>query len=258
MHLHPTVESLSDISQAMNAQGFCLVPANVVAHLAQCDLTELIALSGFWNALLPDAFLKDLGRYRQRRHDSLLVEKGQARLMPHRAHWQSLDYNALHGGLERMFEPIDPALSGAQVWQQLILGLGSLWDQLQGAQTWYTEAHQFRINTVDGIGRPTPEGAHRDGVDYVAVILVSRENIKGGETRIFELMGNEGLRFTLKEPWSMLLLDDRRIVHETTPIQGEEGVGHRDTLVLTYRSGGFQAPINATLKPAINMTINEN
>jgi hypothetical protein len=65
-------------------------------------------------------------------------------------------------------------------------------------------------------------------------------------------MGNEGLRFTLKEPWSMLLLDDRRIVHETTPIQGEEGVGHRDTLVLTYRSGGFQAPIKAPINETIN------
>jgi len=49
-----------------------------------------------------------------------------------------------------------------------------------------------------------------------------------------------------------LLLDDRRIVHETTPIQGEEGVGHRDTLVLTYRSGGFQAPIKAPINETIN------
>jgi hypothetical protein len=43
----------------------------------------------------------------------------------------------------------------------------------------------------------------------------------------------------------MLLLDDRRIVHETTPIQGHQGLGHRDTLVLTYRSGGFQDPLKA-------------
>ena len=245
MHLHPPVESLTDVTQAMKAQGFCLVPAPVVAQLVQADLKDLQSLAGFWNALLADTFLKDQGRYRQRRHDSLVVEKGHARLMPHRAHWQSVDYNALHGGIERMFEPIDPALSGTSVWHQLIEGVASVFNELQAAQTWYTEAHQFRINTVDGIGRPTPEGAHRDGVDYVAVILVSRQNIKGGETRIFELSGNEGLRFTLKEPWTMLLLDDRRIVHETTPIQGHQGLGHRDTLVLTYRSGGFQEPLKA-------------
>ena len=38
----------------------------------------------------------------------------------------------------------------------------------------------------------------------------------------------------------MLLLDDERVIHETTPIQPVQGQGHRDTLVLTYRAGGFQ------------------
>jgi len=80
----------------------------------------------------------------------------------------------------------------------------------------------------------------------VAVILVARESIKGGETRIFELSGNAGLRFTLEEPWCMLLLDDHRIVHETTPIQGLKDGGYRDTLVLTYRKDGFQDPIEAS------------
>ena len=111
------------------------------------------------------------------------------------------------------------------------------------ASRWCIEAHQFRIDTSDGLGRPTPEGAHRDGVDFVAVILVGREGIKGGETRVFEAAGPWGQRFTLAEPWSMLLLDDARMIHETTPIQPLEPAGavpgHRDTLVLTYRAGAF-------------------
>ena len=44
-----------------------------------------------------------------------------------------------------------------------------------------------------------------------------------------------GQRFTLAEPWSMLLLDDARMIHETTPIQPLGEYGHRDTLVLTFR-----------------------
>ena len=242
MHLHPQIDSLQGVSNALSERGFCLVSAPLLARMAQLDLQDLMALGTYWNALQPDHFLKDQGRYRLRRHDSLIVSAGQAQKVPHRAHWQSLDYNALHGGIERLFEPIDEGLSGSPVWQQLIQGVASSWDVGQTPRKWYTEAHQFRINTVDGIGRPTPEGAHRDGVDYVAVILVARENIKGGETRIFELSGNEGLRFTLEEPWSMLLLDDHRIVHETTPIQSDGGLGHRDTLVLTFRLGGFQEP----------------
>jgi hypothetical protein len=111
---------------------------------------------------------------------------------------------------------------------------------VKGPQPWYVEAHQFRIDTADGIGRPTPEGAHRDGVDFVAVILIGRENIKGGETRVFEADGPKGQRFTMLEPWTMLLLDDAAVIHESTPIQPLAEHGHRDTLVLTWRAGSFQ------------------
>jgi hypothetical protein len=113
---------------------------------------------------------------------------------------------------------------------------------VKGAQPWYVEAHQFRIDTTDGIGRPTPEGAHRDGVDFVAVLLVAREHVKGGETRVFEAAGPAGLRFTLTRPWTTLMLDDERVIHESTPIQPDGEGGHRDTLVLTFRAHGFQDP----------------
>lgn len=93
------------------------------------------------------------------------------------------------------------------------------WPPLRGAQPWYAEAHQFRIDTTDGIGRPTPEGGHRDGVDLVAVFLVARNDVKGGETRVFEADGPNGRRFTLTQPWSVLLLDDARWIHEPPPIQ---------------------------------------
>jgi hypothetical protein len=160
---------------------------------------------------------------------------------PHRAHWQSKDYNALHGGLRRWFEPIEDAVADSAAWSRLLLGLSAQVSQLKGARPWHVEAHQFRIDTSDGIGRPTPEGAHRDGVDFVAVLVVDRSGIRGGETRVFDANGPDGQRFTLEQSWSLLLLDDARVIHESTPIQpAGEGGGHRDTLVLTWRAGGFQ------------------
>jgi hypothetical protein len=38
----------------------------------------------------------------------------------------------------------------------------------------------------------------------------------------------------------MLLLDDATVIHESTPIQPTGAHGYRDTLVITYRAGGFQ------------------
>ena len=146
--------------------------------------------------------------------------------------------------MERWFAPMEAATVAQPVWQQLLAALAGVSDAVfapsEAPVPWFIEAHQFRIDTTDGIGRPTPEGAHRDGVDLVAVFLVGREGVKGGETRVFEAAGPSGQRFTLTEPWSLLLLDDARMIHESTPIQPLAEGGYRDTLVVTCRRGNFQ------------------
>ena len=205
-------------------------------------------LCASWDRLPPDAHLKDGGHYRRRRHACFVQHLAGATLTqtPHRAHWQPTDYNALHGGIERWFEPVEPAVAEAPAWRELLLGLGNLFAQVRAAPRWYIEAHQFRIDTTSGVGRPTPEGAHRDGVDFVVVLLVARRDVKGGETRVFDANGPDGIRFVMQEPLTALLLDDERMIHETTPLFPADGQapgnGLRDTLVLTYRAGGFQAP----------------
>jgi hypothetical protein len=144
--------------------------------------------------------------------------------------------------MQRWFAPMLEASVAHPAWQQLMCKLAEAASALRGPQPWYIEAHQFRIDTAGGIGRPTPEGAHRDGVDLVAVALVGRHNVKGGETRVFEAAGRRGERFTMTEPWTLLLLDDERVIHETTPIQplADTESGWRDTLVVTCRAGAFQ------------------
>ena len=228
-----------DLEANLRQQGFAVLSPQSVCALAGVSLSALQALQASWNDLPPDRYLKDGGRYRRRRHASLVIEGEQLRQMPHRAHWQPLSYNALHGGMQRWFEPMSHELLSQPAWQRLLLWLGRVASSVQGEQPWYTEAHQFRIDTTDGIGRPTPEGAHRDGVHWVAVFLIGRHGIKGGETRVFDVDSPRGQRFTLTEPWSLLLLDDQRVIHETTPIQPVDGQGWRDTLVLTLRAGGF-------------------
>jgi hypothetical protein len=39
-----------------------------------------------------------------------------------------------------------------------------------------------------------------------------------------------------------VLLDDLKVIHETTPIQPDGADPRRDTLVLTYRRAGFLSP----------------
>ena len=234
--------------QALSQDGLrLLLPADLGAALPPGWLQGWTALTPSWDDLPPDAHLKDGGHYRKRRHSCFIQNLADGALVqtPHRAHWQPTDYNALHGGFERWFEAVDPAVAGAVAWTTLLSRLGRLFAQVRPVARWFIEAHQFRIDTAGGVGRPTPEGAHRDGVDFVVVMLVARRGVKGGETRVFDANGPHGLRFVMHEPLTTLLLDDARVIHETTPIlpmQSGAVDGHRDTLVLTYRAGDFQSP----------------
>ncbi len=231
------------VADALRRSGYAVLDAGDAAKLCGVSTEALQGLAPSWNDLPPDDYLRDGGRYRQRRHACFVVDADGCLQVSHRAHYQPLDYNALHGGIQRWFAPMAPEIVASAVWTQLLRGLGDCLREVRRVDPWYVEAHQFRIDTTDGIGRPTPEGAHRDGVDFVAVFLVGRHAIRGGETRVFDADGPDGQRFTLTEPWSLLLLDDTRMIHETTPIQPQPGAagGHRDTLVLTYRAGGFQS-----------------
>jgi hypothetical protein len=238
--LAPPINPPADVDAHLKRLGYAVVDAAGLGELLALPVDALDAMTPFWDRLPPDAHLRDGGRYRRRRHSCFTVEHGQVQQAPHRAHWQPVEYNALHGGIERWFEPMEPAQLALPVWTRLLQTLAQRASALKGEQRWFVEAHPFRIDTTDGIGRPTPEGAHRDGVDLVAVLLVGRHHVKGGETRVFDADGPHGLRFTMSEPWTTLLLDDPRVVHETTPIQPLAEGAHRDTLVVTLRAGGFQ------------------
>ena len=252
MILPPPLTDCRLLDAALRSHGHAVLAAADLAELASVSMADMAAWGSHWDQLPLDNYLRDGGRYRRRRHSCFTAAPGIARdrsrliQVPHRAHWQPVEYNALHGGLERWFEPMPLAITADAAWVQLLLALANHAAVLRqdAAATWCIEAHPFRIDTTDGIGRPTPEGAHRDGVDLVAVVLIGRQHIKGGETRVFDAQGPQGLRFTLTQPWSVLLLDDERVIHESTPIQPADGAtaGHRDTLVLTFRRGAFQGP----------------
>jgi hypothetical protein len=238
--LPPPLCDPSQIDVVLRERGFAVLDRD---GLEACVLSPL-PLDRWrllWKDLPPDEYLRDGGRYRRRRYGCFIVDGERATPVPHRAHWQPVEYNALHGGIARWFQPLSTELVEDPAFVTLVRWLARRASALRGAQPWYVEAHQFRIDTTDGIGRPTPEGAHRDGVDLVSVTLVDRQLIRGGETRVFDARGPAGTRFTIEQPGATLLLDDERVIHETTPIQPSSNErGFRDTLVMTLRSGGFQ------------------
>ena len=78
---------------------------------------------------------------------------------------------------------------------------------------------------------------HRDGVDYVLVLLVKRNNIASGTTTITDLNQTSLGSFTLTEPFDAALVDDARAFHGVTPVEPVDTSkpAFRDVLVVTFR-----------------------
>ncbi len=71
------------------------------------SLVDWAAFAASWDDLTIDHYLADQGRYRRRRHAVFHVgNSGESRREAHQPHYQSRDYNHLHGGIERWFEPV--------------------------------------------------------------------------------------------------------------------------------------------------------
>src|SRR6218665_3064711 len=146
--------SPSEVVGQLRQRGYAVLAAVDTARWLGCDLADLMAQNGDWARLAPDDFMRDAGRSRRRRHACFVVQGGQVQQVPHRAHWQPVEYNALHGGMERWFAPMEPATVALPAWSQLLAALAKVSDAVfapgQTPQPWSVEAHQFRIDTEGG------------------------------------------------------------------------------------------------------------
>src|SRR2546423_12560759 len=128
--------------------GYALLPAVSARATLQLDLAALDALRDSWERLPRDAYLRDGGNYRARRH-SCFVQTPAAGLLeavPHRPHWQPTAHNALHGGLTRWVDPMEPAGMSAPAWRPLPTPVGEPLAEARAAARWVIEAHQFRLD----------------------------------------------------------------------------------------------------------------
>ena len=232
----------SDLSSAIAARKFVRVAGSDMAGKLSAigSLGDWENFSSSWANLGPDTYMADGGRYRRRRHAVFTAhDQGAIARASHQPHYQSLDHNNLNGGVERWFEPVEPGIGSGDSCATLLKMCRDTFSAIApDARAWHIEMHQFRIEAKPGTaGKPTPEGMHRDGVDFVLVMMVKRTNIKSGETIMTSSDGTPLGQFTLTEPFDAVLLDDHHVFHGVTPVEAldPEQPAHRDVLVVTFR-----------------------
>lgn len=237
------MSSLRDIERELNIRGFAVIPSvgmrRLLGHKA---LTEWLSYSESWNALGTDTYMADGGRYRRRRFGVFEVSAHSVVRKPHQPHYQSRDYNTLNGGIERWFEPVTDEIGSHTLTTTVLLTCHGVFDSLTPSEIrplhWHAEIHQFRIEARERVpGLPTPEGVHRDGVDWVFVALIRRENVASGVTTIRDQSNGSLDHFTLCDPLDAVFLNDQRVHHGVTAITpiNQNLPAYRDALVITFR-----------------------
>ncbi|MEU7928254.1 2OG-Fe dioxygenase family protein [Micromonospora sp. NPDC049801] len=152
-------------------------------------------------------------------------------LLPHRPYGQSREYNTVAGGIMREYEPLQ-----ADFLPYLHAVAANL--PLDRSESWQVNVHQNRSRATEAKpGLVTPEGVHKDGHEYVAILVFNRHNVTGGEMRLWKgLDSSEPFWRGTVQPGHAALLDDRAVAHDVTDLHpdasGEEG--HRDIVIAAF------------------------
>ncbi len=228
------------IADLVGRDGFAFVhDAEMRGVLEANGLAEWDRFAASWDDLGLDTYMADGGRYRRRRHAVFAATPGRHR--PAGAP-PALPEPRLQRAERRRRPLVRPGDRRRRRHARLHGHPAHLPARvrhaLAGCPAWEVEVHQFRIEAQPGqAGQPTPEGMHRDGVDWVLVLLVRRENIASGETTIHDLEKRLLGSFTLARPMDAAWVDDSRVYHGVTPVEPRDPTlpAFRDVLVVTFR-----------------------
>ncbi|APR80818.1 Hypothetical protein A7982_06165 [Minicystis rosea] len=208
-----------------------------LASYVACSEEAWTELAAMWDDLPADAYMKAphpgrfrrYGRFSYSRSDDRLVSLAQAPFS------QGLDINAYAGGIPRDFAPLTEATIGNPLFEATLRAGIAAFIDVEDARPWEIGVHQIRVVALaDQPGAPTPEGLHRDGYDFVAVHLIGRKNIAGGETLL--LVDGVERCSLMSEPLETMFIDDVRCMHGASPIQPLDAsrLAARDTLIVTF------------------------
>jgi len=189
-----------------------------------------------FNKLPDDKYLKFVNtNFRKRKFSKTIFKKNKFYKIEKTNFIQNRYQNKYLGGVLRKYQPIEGLT--LSLMNQMVKDNFLSFFKNEEIEFGY---HQIRITCGKNyIGYPVPEGWHRDGFDFVALISFKSENIDGGVTRIRDdINKNNHDTYSCKlTDGEFILIDDKKFYHFADPIVLQDGkkVGFRDTLVITIK-----------------------
>ncbi|MFI5617200.1 2OG-Fe dioxygenase family protein [Streptomyces sp. NPDC051567] len=241
MHVLPdhTLSTEVDVTDDIVRRGFSLVDGPQL-HVPDQLVDSLGEFVASYEDLPADPFLPDGGRYRYRRHSRYLFDAATRHLevIENPGYFQTAENNPFAGGVMRTYEE----LAGHIVRSPFLAALIAFnCDRLPPQETttrWEVQAHCVRIVArQNALGRPTPEGVHRDGYPFISLHMINRYNIGRTGTSVYDADENFLTRKVFSARLDSLYGEDHRIRHGVEDVEQADprlGDGTRDMLLMSY------------------------
>ncbi|MBN1009145.1 2OG-Fe dioxygenase family protein [Amphritea pacifica] len=233
-------DSVVDHSNGLKNNYFTVIHASEMQSYLGCSAKQVQEFIDEWQHLTLDTYMGDGGTYRYRRYGQLdkMATSNSLTLLPHQAYEQSKEVNYLNGDIARWFDPLTSSFVNSQVLQSTLLFLANLYDQTLGQATdWNIRLHPYRIVASTGqLGQPAPEGLHRDGVTYIASMMIQRQNASGGVTTLTDNQRQLKSTIELAQTFDIVIADDDRAMHDVSAVcpVNDQALAIRDVLVIAF------------------------
>ena len=231
-------EGSLSVTGTLATDGVAYIPGKSMSSTLPAGSVE--RLLAHWEDLGEDSYLPFQATYRKRRYGRLLARSRADQTysfeaLPPEEFRQAADVIPLYRGDARRFAPIAVGILLSEALLALVrTDLEVIATTERAVHTFLVGLHMVRIAAPRGETRPTaPEGRHHDGHRYVAMHLIARLHCLGGESLIYQRGADSPfLRATLTATLDTLIVDDRRVEHEVTPIHALGSDGSRDMLLV--------------------------
>ena len=148
--------------------------------------------------------------------------------------YQSEDYNSYNGEKIRDYENIESQLLKNSTFLHLIsIFLDNVKLHIKDPID-FIQVHQIRAYANQDNINLTPEGIHKDGYNIIGIVCISRENVTGAITEIFDNSKNLIHNVQLQEG-EMAIINDNKLYHNVTNLNlyDKNKEGFRDIFVFT-------------------------
>lgn len=150
---------------------------------------------------------------------------------------QSSNYNTYNGNITRSYTNISPDVLNNHYFKKMLKEFIHDYNNIQNIDSTYiryVNVHQIRVLIDNKTNTVVPEGIHRDGFNIIKVCVISRYNITGGNSNIYNNK-NQLLYTKCLEEGETITINDRLLFHSVDDISviDEYDIAYRDVFVFT-------------------------